>query len=74
MWHRREISVSSCDDQSHYLHLHPYDNNRQARITEDMGAGQTTPCDVLGRGYRNALAVEHTNVVGHGLQPSGCEQ
>jgi hypothetical protein len=24
MWNRREISVSSYDDPSHYLHPHPY--------------------------------------------------
>jgi hypothetical protein len=24
LWNRREISVSSCYDQSHYLHPHPY--------------------------------------------------
>jgi hypothetical protein len=24
MWNRREISASSYDDQSHYLHPHPY--------------------------------------------------
>jgi hypothetical protein len=46
MWNRREISVSSCYDQSHDLHPHPY-TRAAACLYYLVGAGGGVPAPWL---------------------------